>query len=84
MKYRHAKVRTLDSYTYPGRPYRMEIDGQSMEIEQVLSHWREAYEDPGFYPEEFYEVQASDKKVYILRYCILFNSWWVREHRRVT
>ncbi|HPW68849.1 MAG: hypothetical protein WDA72_00280 [Desulfomonilia bacterium] len=84
MKYRHTKVRTADSYIYPGKPYRMEIDGQSMEIEQVLSHWREAYEDPGFYPEEFYEVQASDKKVYILRYCILFNSWWVKEHWRVS
>ena len=84
MKYRHAKVRTVDSYTFPGRPSLMELDGESMEIEQILSHWREAHEDPGFYPEEFYEVKASDKKVYILRYCILFDSWWAREHRRAS
>ncbi|HNU75745.1 MAG TPA: hypothetical protein PLE36_07960 [Deltaproteobacteria bacterium] len=84
MKYRHAKVRTADSYTFPGKPCRMEVDGRSMEIEKVLSHWREAYEDPSFYPEEFYKVRASDKNVYILRYCILFNSWWVKEHRRAT
>ena len=84
MKYRHAKVRTADSYTFPGKPCRMEVDGRSMEIEKVLSHWRKAYEDPSFYPEEFYKVRASDKNVYILRYCILFNSWWVKEHPRAT
>lgn len=81
MKFRHAKVKTVDSYTAPGRPFRMEIDGASMDVE-ILSHWRQAYEDPGFYPEEYYQVQASDKKVYILRYCILFNSWWARESGR--
>jgi hypothetical protein len=82
MKFRHAKVRTADSYTAPGRPFSMELDGASMDIEQILSHWRQAYEDPSFYPEEYYKVQASDKKVYVLRYCILFNSWWATESGR--
>ena len=74
MKFRHAKVQTADSYTAPGKPFSMEVDGSRMEIEQILSHWRQAYEDPSFYPEEYYKVRASDKKEYILRYCILFNS----------
>lgn len=84
MKYRHAKVKTMDGYIHPGRPFKMEIDGNSFEIEQVLSHWREAHEDPSFYPEDFYKVKASDKKLYVLRYCILFNSWWVREYERLS
>lgn len=82
-KYRHVKVKTADSYTAPGRPFHMEMEGAAMDIEHVLSHWREAYEDPSFYPEEYYKVLASDKKIYILRYCILFNSWWVREYEKV-
>lgn len=84
MKYRHAKVMTVDSYTHPGRPFRMEVDGNRFEIEQVLSHWREANENPDFYPEDFYKVKASNKKLYILRYCVLFSSWWVREHERLS
>ena len=84
MKFRHAKVKTADSYTAPGKPFHMEIDGAGVEIEQVLNHWRQSYEDPSFYPEEFYEVKTSDKKVYILRYCILFNSWWVKEYERAS
>lgn len=80
MKYYQAKVKTLDSHIYPGRPVRIEIDGgKSMEIESVVDHWQEAYKDASFYPQEYFKVIASNKKVYILRYSTLFESWWSSE-----
>ena len=79
MKFRHARVKTFDSHAYPGRPQRFEIDGNNLEIETVVEHWREAYQDPSFYPQEYYRVLTSDKKLYVLRYSMLFKSWWVSE-----
>ncbi|MBN2297825.1 MAG: hypothetical protein JXM72_04500 [Deltaproteobacteria bacterium] len=79
MKYSHAKVKTLDTCNYPGRPVRVEIDGKGMDIESVVDHWHEAYNDPSFYPQEYFKVITSDKKIYILRYCTLFESWWGSE-----
>lgn len=79
MKFRHAKVKTLDSHSYPGLPLWVEIDGEGLDIEFVVEHWREAYKDPSFYPQEYYKVQASNKKVYVLRYSTLFKSWWASD-----
>ena len=79
MKFRHAKVKTLDSHAYPGLPFWVEIDGNGREIESVVEHWREAYVDSSFYPQEYFKVCASDKKVYVLRYSTLFGSWWISE-----
>jgi hypothetical protein len=79
MKFRHAKVKTLDSHAYPGRPCWVEIDGNGQEIESVMEHWREAYVDPSFYPQEYYKVLTANNKVYVLRYSTLFGSWWISE-----
>lgn len=79
MNFRSARVRTADSYSSPGRPKWMEVDGEAEGIEEVLANWREAYEDPTFYPEEYYKVRAFSRKIYILRYSTLFDSWWVKD-----
>ena len=79
MRFRSARVRTADSYTSPGKPRWLELDGEYIDIEDVLTHWRQAYSDPTFYPEDFYMVRSIDKRTYILRYCSLFDSWWVKE-----
>ena len=79
MKFRHAKVKTLDSHVYPGRPFWIEVDGNGQEIESVVEHWREAYVDPSFYPQEYYRVITSDNRAYVLRYSTLFKSWWISE-----
>ncbi|HOO38151.1 MAG TPA: hypothetical protein PLU81_13215 [Deltaproteobacteria bacterium] len=79
MKFRHAKVKTLDSHTYPGRPCWVEIDGNGQDIEAVVDHWREAYIDASFYPQEYFKVLTADRNVYVLRYSTLFKSWWISE-----
>lgn len=77
MKFLHSHVRTLDSHSIPGRPFWFKLDGMTgLEIEEIVDHWKEAYLDPCFYPQEYYRVQASDKQMYILKYSTLFRSWW--------
>lgn len=79
MKFRHAKVKTIDSHAYPGRPRWVEIDGSRVGVESVVEHWKEAYVDPSFFPQEYFRVIASDNKHYVLKYSTLFKSWWVCE-----
>ena len=83
MKFRHTRVKTVDSSRHPGQPVWFEFEGKGLEIEAVLEHWSEAYRDPSFFPEEYYKVEASDKNVYLLRYSTLFKSWWVKVYVEV-
>ncbi len=78
MKFAHTRVKTLDSHKHPGAPMWFEIDGNGLDVELVLEHWSEAYRDPSFFPSEYYKVEASDSRVYLLRYSTLFKSWWVK------
>jgi hypothetical protein len=80
MRFSHTRVKTLDSYKHPGEPRRFEFNELSLDVEQVLEHWNEAYVDPSFFPSEYYKVAASDRKIYLLRYSTLFKSWWVKEY----
>jgi len=59
----------------------MDLDGKRLEITAILQNWQEAYEDPAFYPEEYYKVQTTDNRIYLLRYSVCFKSWWVREYK---
>ena len=79
MKFQHAKVKTFDSHKHPGRPVSFDITGVELEIDDILDHWSEAYQDPSFFPDEYYKIKASDGHVYILKYSTLFKSWWVKE-----
>ena len=80
MKFRHTRVKTFDSSRHPGQPVWFEINEKGLEIETILDHWNEAYQDPSFFPDEYFKVQASDNHVYLLRYSTLFKSWWVKEY----
>ncbi len=84
MRFKHAKVRTLDGHAYPGRPVRIEIDGEDVAVDTIVEHWKEAYVDSSFYPQEYYRVQASDRRSYVLRYSTLFKSWWISEGRVIS
>ncbi|MDT8274056.1 MAG: hypothetical protein RRA35_12770 [Desulfomonilia bacterium] len=55
-----------------------EFDGKGFVVEEILDHWKEAYQNSSFYPQEYYKVQASDRQLYILRYSTLFRSWWAK------
>ncbi|HVN72059.1 MAG TPA: hypothetical protein VMU10_08565 [Desulfomonilia bacterium] len=80
MKFRHTRVKTFDSGRHPGQPVWFEINEEGLEIEVILDHWNEAYQDPSFFPDEYFKVQASDRHVYLLKYSTLFKSWWVMEY----
>ncbi len=79
MKFHPARVKTFDCHKHPGRPVSFDMSGTGIEIEEILEHWSEAYQDPSFFPDEYYKIKASDGHVYILKYSILFKSWWVKE-----
>jgi hypothetical protein len=79
MKFAHTKVLTIDSNAYPGWPQKIEVNGNMVEVEEVVDRWVSAYKDPSFYPNEYFKVRISDGKVYILMYNTLFNSWWIKE-----
>lgn len=79
MKFRHAKVKTFDSHRHPGRPVSFSVTEDELEVDEIIDRWSEAYQDPNFFPDDFYKVKASDGKVYILKYSTLFKSWWVKE-----
>lgn len=79
MKFRHAKVKTFDSHRHPGRPVSFSVTEDELEVDEIIDRWSEAYQDPSFFPDDFYKVKASDGKVYILKYSTLFKSWWVKE-----
>jgi len=79
MRFQHTRVKTFDSHRHPGQPVWFELRGTGLEIEVILDHWNEAYQDPSFFPDEYYKVRASDDKIYLLRYSMLFKSWWVKE-----
>lgn len=81
--FRHTRVKTFDSSRHPGQPVWFEFEGKGLEVEAVLDRWSEAYRDPSFFPDEYYKVEASDTRIYLLRYSILFKSWWVREYEGV-
>ncbi|HPR55509.1 MAG TPA: hypothetical protein PLV84_10305 [Deltaproteobacteria bacterium] len=83
MRFRHTRVKTFDSSRHPGQPVWFEYNGKGLEIEDVLERWSEAYQDPSFFPDEYYRVEASDRHVYLLRYSTLFKSWWVKEFEGV-
>ena len=83
MRFRHTRVKTFDSSRHPGQPVWFEFEGRGLEIEAVLERWSEAYQDPSYFPDEYYKVEASDRNVYLLRYSTLFKSWWVRTYVEV-
>ncbi|MBN1635155.1 MAG: hypothetical protein JW920_01495 [Deltaproteobacteria bacterium] len=80
MSYSHTSVRTKDAYSHPGSPLSVEIDGEIVDVAQILERWTEAYQDPSFYPSQYFKIRALNKKIYILRYSMLFKSWWVKEY----
>jgi hypothetical protein len=79
MKFQHTRVKTFDSHHHPGQPVWFELGESGLEIEVILDHWNEAYQDPSFFPDEYFKVRASNDKIYLLRYSTLFKSWWVKE-----
>ncbi|HPS94280.1 MAG: hypothetical protein ABFD70_04825 [Syntrophaceae bacterium] len=81
MRFRPTRVKTLDSHKHPGEPTWFEIEGGGLDVELVVEHWNEAYVDPSFFPSEYYKVEASNRKIYLLKYSTLFKSWWVKEFR---
>jgi len=80
MSYSHTRVRTKDTHNYPGSPLSLEIEGEVVDVEQIMERWTEAYQDPSFYPSQYFKIRALNKKMYILRYSMLFKSWWVKEY----
>lgn len=78
MRFEPARVTTLDSHKSPGPPVRFAFGGKILDVAGVIRHWYTAYTDPSFHPDEYYRVEASDARVYVLRYSTLFSSWWVR------
>ena len=79
MKFRPTRVKTFDCHKHPGRPVSFDMNGTGLEIEEIMEHWNEAYQDPSFFPDEYYKVKVSQGNVYILKYSTLFKSWWVKE-----
>jgi hypothetical protein len=79
--FRHVRVKTRDAHKRPGDPVWFEIEGSGLAIEQIMGRWSEAYRDPSFFPSEYYKVEASDRKHYLLRYSTLFKSWGARQVR---
>ena len=79
MKFRHANVKTFDSHKHPGRPVSFFLMDAELEVDEIIDHWSEAYQDPSFFPDEYFRIKASDGRVYILKYSTLFKSWWITE-----
>ncbi|MEA2101463.1 MAG: 1-(5-phosphoribosyl)-5-[(5-phosphoribosylamino)methylideneamino]imidazole-4-carboxamide isomerase [Thermodesulfobacteriota bacterium] len=82
MKYLSARVKTRDSFRHPGDPICFEYNGETHEVRAIMEHWKEARVDPSMYHEEFYRIEAQNRQYYILRYSVLFDSWWIRETKR--
>ncbi len=78
MRFIHAEVRTRDGHRHPGEPAAFVSAGDALRVEDVIEHWCQASVDPSFFPEEYFRVRASDRRVYLLRYSHLFGSWWIR------
>jgi hypothetical protein len=55
-------------------------DNISFEIEEILDRWYQPDHNPSFPAANYFKVQTTDKKAYILRHEIANDNWylWVK------
>ena len=82
MRFIPVRVKTRDEVKIPGVPKYVEIEGENLEITSIEQQWHEAYQDPTFYPMEYFKVTISSGKRYILRYSTLFKSWGIAQYQK--